>query len=308
MLISTFHRNEQGSIAILFALVAVIATGIVGAAVDYSRASSLRSAIQHAADAAALAAVGDPESIFSQRKQIAENVAAGHIKAFRQGSDFDIKVIELPDGGVSVAVEATSGNTFFRVLGKKTTPVFATAESQAQLMNAEIALVLDNTGSMENDMEALRSGVAALIDKLVTDRSAGNIRLSVVPYVAAVNPGRDNLPMWMMDTAAASQHHGRLLRNRWTYMWREAFQRCINRGVSSPRGSSTAAGTTIRSECLSTKGSFPSAPPLGNRYQRTCPPPMLLVREFDPARPPAPRIQPQSTFFFKTLWHSEIAL
>lgn len=129
-----------------------------------------------------------------------------------------------------VEVEGDSASAILGAVGIVKTAVSVFAEAQAQLMNAEIALVLDNTGSMENDMDALRSGVAALIDKLLIERTAGNVRMSVVPYVAAVNPGKANLPMWMMDTEAASQHHGRMLRNRWTFMWREAFARCINPG------------------------------------------------------------------------------
>ncbi len=230
MLILNFRRNQQGGIAILFAVVAVVATGIVGAAIDYSRASSLRSALQHAADAAALAAIGDPRSAFAKREEIARRVAAGHIKALQQGADFAVKVLELPEGGVRVAVEANSVNTLLRVLGRDKTPVSALAESQAMLRDAEIALVLDNTGSMENDMETLRTAVSSLVDKLMSDNDLGNIRISIIPYVAAVNPGRANLPMSMMDTAALSQHHGRILRNRWTFKWREALPHCINRG------------------------------------------------------------------------------
>ncbi|HSP26104.1 MAG TPA: pilus assembly protein TadG-related protein, partial [Saliniramus sp.] len=227
---TSFIRDQRGGVALMFGISMVAIAAVVGAAVDYSRAASLNSSLQVAADGAALAAIADPASTFAEREQIATRIAKANIQKLNVGRNIAVRVLELPDGGVRVEVEGDSASAILGAVGIGKTPVSVFAEAQAQLMNAEIALVLDNTGSMENDMDALRSGVAALIDKLLIERTAGNVRMSVVPYVAAVNPGRANLPMWMMDTEAASQNHGRLLRRRWTFMWREAFQRCINRG------------------------------------------------------------------------------
>jgi hypothetical protein len=227
---SSLRRDERGSVAIMFGLSLVAIVGIVGAAIDYSRASSLKSAFQVAADAAALAAIADPGAPFEQREAVARRVAAANIDKLHEGSDILVRVFELPEGGVRVEVLGDSDSAILGAIGIRKTPVVAFADAHAQLMNAEIALVLDNTGSMENDMDALRSGVSALIEKLLVDDKIGNVRISVVPYVAAVNPGQAILPLSMMDTEAVSQHHGRMLRRRWTFMWREAFQRCVNPG------------------------------------------------------------------------------
>jgi hypothetical protein len=226
----SFQRDDGGNVALMFGVSLILIVGVVGAAIDYSRASSLKAAFQVAADAAALAAIADPAATFETRESIAKRVASANLEKLRQGIDVTVRISEHRDGTVRVEVLGDSDSTFLAAIGIRKTPVSAFADAQAHLTNAEIALVLDNTGSMEDDMDALRSGVAALIDKLLTDRTVDNVRMSVVPYVAAVNPGRGNLPMWMMDTEAVSQHHGRILRNRWTFMWRGAFARCVNPG------------------------------------------------------------------------------
>src|SRR3984893_173123 len=54
MLFARFFRDRKGGVAPLLALGLVPLVGAVGAAVDYSRASSVRSAMQTAGDATAL--------------------------------------------------------------------------------------------------------------------------------------------------------------------------------------------------------------------------------------------------------------
>jgi Flp pilus assembly protein TadG len=53
---STFGRDETGSIALVFGLAILPLLLAVGAAVDYSRAMSLKTKLQSATDAATLAA------------------------------------------------------------------------------------------------------------------------------------------------------------------------------------------------------------------------------------------------------------
>src|SRR5689334_10474049 len=53
-LVSRFAGDQRGNIMILFALSLIPVMGAVGAAVDYSRANSVRTAVQNALDATAL--------------------------------------------------------------------------------------------------------------------------------------------------------------------------------------------------------------------------------------------------------------
>src|SRR6478752_6430474 len=55
MLLSRFLKDRRGGVAPMFAIAVIPMFGLVGAAVDYSRASSVRAGMQSAIDATALA-------------------------------------------------------------------------------------------------------------------------------------------------------------------------------------------------------------------------------------------------------------
>src|SRR5687768_15932598 len=54
MLLKRFHKDRRGGVAPMFALAIIPVIGMVGAAVDYSRANSVKAAIQSALDATTL--------------------------------------------------------------------------------------------------------------------------------------------------------------------------------------------------------------------------------------------------------------
>ena len=68
-----YVRNQRGSIAITFGLFLVPILGVAGAAVDYANATSLRSRMAQASDAAALAAVkASPNISKAERDRVAK--------------------------------------------------------------------------------------------------------------------------------------------------------------------------------------------------------------------------------------------
>jgi Flp pilus assembly protein TadG len=75
VMLKHFRKAEQGNVAIVFALSLVPMTAFAGAAVDYSRAGSVRNKLQTATDAAALgAAVSTNVSTDQQRTVLAESL------------------------------------------------------------------------------------------------------------------------------------------------------------------------------------------------------------------------------------------
>ncbi len=55
MLLSRFLQDRRGGVAPMFAIAVIPVLGLVGAAVDYSRANSVRAGLQSALDATSLA-------------------------------------------------------------------------------------------------------------------------------------------------------------------------------------------------------------------------------------------------------------
>jgi hypothetical protein len=93
-----------------------------------------------------------------------------------------------------------------------TVRVSAVAEANAS-PPIEVALVLDNTGSMSNDMDALRSAASTLAaDLLALD--GDTVRVALVPFVAQVNIGNDASHMAWMDTTGVAPMNGELLEDR----------------------------------------------------------------------------------------------
>ncbi|MGJ3263170.1 MAG: pilus assembly protein TadG-related protein [Salinarimonas sp.] len=140
--------NRSGNVVIAFALIMVPLLGVIGAAVDYTRARNAADKIQVALDNAALAAVRDPDSttkasmLAFARRQL-ETVL---------GPDGSLAIAEL-DGdmvGETVWLQARVrvATTFMRVVNVDDMPVTRYSEASYGRKSIDIALVLDNTGSM----------------------------------------------------------------------------------------------------------------------------------------------------------------
>ena len=77
----------------------------------------------------------------------------------------------------------------------------------------EVALVLDNTGSMQNDMQALRDAAEDLTERLL-EIDGDSVKVALVPFVAQVNIGNNATTLTWMDTAGQSPYNGELLEDR----------------------------------------------------------------------------------------------
>jgi Flp pilus assembly protein TadG len=80
--IKSFLHNQRGGTAILFGLLLLPIMAAIGAAIDYSRATNVRTARQAAADAAALLATRDAAGLRdaglvarAQQRRIANDIA-----------------------------------------------------------------------------------------------------------------------------------------------------------------------------------------------------------------------------------------
>lgn len=213
-----FGVNDRGAVALMFGLALVPIMGLTGAAVDYSRASQLRNKMAAAADAAVLAAIKSNAPTLPERERIANAAFLANL-----GGDSNLQ-------NITGTLTKLTGNAYrFEARGDyryaimhlmpaapSSTRLSVLSEANAGDGKVEVALVLDNTGSMASDMQALRTAAADFTNTLF-DFAAGtsDLKVSVVPYVAAVNPGRLNLGMSAVDTRGDGPHHASNLRWRW---------------------------------------------------------------------------------------------
>jgi Flp pilus assembly protein TadG len=208
-----FRRHEGGNAAMMFGLALIPLVGFIGAALDYSRASDFQIKLHQAADAAALIAARDRTSPWGNRKANAEKAFHSALGGHDGMNDVWVKLREV-DNGVRVEAGGDVVNRIMGAVGLARTPVKTFAEAITITNPTEVALVLDNTGSMKNDMDALRKAATNFTQTLFANAGNDQLRMAVVPYVAAVNPGRANLKMQWMDTGANSKWHGHHLKNK----------------------------------------------------------------------------------------------
>jgi Flp pilus assembly protein TadG len=181
--------RQEGSVAIIFALTMIPIMFAVGAAVDYSRASLVQADLQSATDGAILS-IG---RVASQQSYSSTDYTAQARQAFDdafQPSDGTsvTSFTAVKSGAVlTVEVVARVPLVFARILNRDSVDVIATAVVDLGTTDIEVALVLDNTGSMAEagKMTELKRAAKGLIDRLEKASAAAvtpNIKIAIVPF------------------------------------------------------------------------------------------------------------------------------
>lgn len=201
-----FASDQQGAVSVLFGIMFIVILMFAAFAIDHSRFTSESIQDQHALDAAILAA----SDVIGQEDQdtLALDRARAFYKANRpDGSDLDLDQVRiLPQEG------SLEGNTKF---DWKTTLLQAfgfekvrlgTAARVARGGTAEVALVLDNSGSMAGSYIAdLKSAAESLINTVYYGVDGeGQIAVSVVPFAGSVNVGAANRGAAWLDNDGIS--------------------------------------------------------------------------------------------------------
>jgi Flp pilus assembly protein TadG len=186
--VKNFGASQKGSIAVMYAVSAIPIFVAAGSAVDYIRYLANVTELQAALDSAALAAAATPEATDAERLAMAEatfarNLEGGDLAGAEIERSFDIQ-----DATVVAAADmdmATSLMQFANIDSMKLS--VGTEISVPESKNAEIALVLDYSGSMTH---SIAGGVKYVAMKnaakdLISDLEAANpdkVKFALVPF------------------------------------------------------------------------------------------------------------------------------
>ena len=229
---ATFRRwsaDERGNMALVFGVASLTILGVTGSAIDYSRKLDVVARAQGAVDAAALAIAASPQTSMSENQKTADRIVASALFRYPGAT---VKVTQPTSGTYRVDLSHSIPAAFMKFAGVQSLQIAVKAEAAAGVTGpVEVALALDNTGSMRNDMPALRSAAASFASKLFA-QGGSNVKMSVVPYVAAVNPGANTWPLWMIDTTAQSAWHGYYF----TWDWIASEPNCTPNWMTGPSG------------------------------------------------------------------------
>lgn len=170
-LLRRYRNDEDGNMAMLFSLSAVVVIGAMGAAMDYSTLSNAKARSQSIADATALSAAifvkNNDRAPSNNSEGFAQGQHSAHslgyeFKGFVEGGAKNVDVNVVYDDNAKEARVTVSGNTvptFVQLLGKQNLKF--SSESVVSYLDvdethpASIVLVLDNSGSMRWDSEKM---------------------------------------------------------------------------------------------------------------------------------------------------------
>ncbi len=198
MLLTRFLRDRRASVVPMLGLSLVPLIAGIGAAVDYSRASSVRSSMQAAGDATALMLARSPSILTGN--QLQQNAMAFFQANFNRPEAQNLQVTASyaqGAGGFTVTVNgsATVTPSFMSAFGFSQIPLTTTGSVNWNNSKLRVALVLDNTGSMAQygKMTALKTATKNLLSQLQQAApSNGDAYVSIIPFAKDVNVGPAN--------------------------------------------------------------------------------------------------------------------
>jgi Flp pilus assembly protein TadG len=201
-----FLTRDDGGALPLAAAAMLTLVGFAGVALDGARLIYAKDVLQRSLDAGGLAAghalevehmTGDGRDFFDA------NVAAGG--DILRGTQLTIAV--SPDNRVlTLTATAEVESTFMRVFGFDAITVSATTEVTRETRGMELALVMDNTGSMRSGgkIGAMKTAATSLVNSIYGDDEVNpNLWVALVPYTATVNIGGGRTGWLDLDGQAA---------------------------------------------------------------------------------------------------------
>ncbi|TCR70598.1 pilus assembly protein [Bosea sp. BK604] len=190
-LLARFGKDKSGNVALMFGLAIIPVLGLAGAAVDYGRASSARTALSNAIDSAALMAARDAQKLSdadlrSRTEKWVRSTLENNERATLENVTVDINRTSRT---VSISAKANLPASMTKIIGEDTLEVASSTQSTWGTNTIELALVLDNTGSMASSgkMAALKQASLDLL-KVMQQASTetDQIRVSIVPFATEV--------------------------------------------------------------------------------------------------------------------------
>ncbi|WP_038009400.1 pilus assembly protein [Thalassobacter stenotrophicus] len=190
-----FKRSERGSMVIFGLMIMILMLVAGGIAVDTMRYEANRTKLQNTLDRAVLAAASldqdlDPTLV----------VTDYFAKAGLQGYTLDVDVEQDTVGSYrKVTAEASIdvNSLFLHMVGIDSINAPATGTAEERVLNVEISLVLDISGSMGNwsptggksKMQLMKDAATEFVNTVLVDEQKDLVSVSVIPYNGKVNAG-----------------------------------------------------------------------------------------------------------------------
>lgn len=191
-LFDTFRKDENGHVAMILSLALLPMIGICGLAVDYSNVRQVENKFQSALDSTTLMLTR-----FAPKNDAAalERIATPYFNALAAQANLKVtgglKATKTEDR-VGLSVSGAYSTNFGPLFGVNEWSFTTKSQASFGTRSIEVALVLDNTGSMAamNKIGELKKASHTLL-KILQDAAVkpGQVKVSLVPYTTRVNVG-----------------------------------------------------------------------------------------------------------------------
>lgn len=191
--IRQFGRDESGAFAVIFGVIAIVLMATGGAAVDFVNIQQGRKTTQVSLDATVLAL--QPE-IYKKSKGWITNRAEDLINESLVGSGVAMTISEVEidkdAGRLFISADISRPTVFVRLIGINQMEARLISEATRAKNRLEVAMVLDNSGSMQSygRMTALKTAAKLAVDILSGgDSKPEKVFIGLVPFNQYVNIG-----------------------------------------------------------------------------------------------------------------------
>lgn len=209
-------RDTSGNTLALMAAALLPMLGIVGGAVDMSRAYLASSRLQQACDAGVLAArkrlgtvADDSEQVSGEAAEIGQRFFNLNFRDASYGTEDRRFQMQLADDStVTGEASVTVPTAVMTVFGFEAIPVSVSCEATMSVQNLDVMMVLDVTGSMRHTnagdsmsrLESLKQVIRDFYRQVDAATAGGSvIRYGFVPYSTHVNVGHLLQDEWVAD-------------------------------------------------------------------------------------------------------------
>jgi Flp pilus assembly protein TadG len=249
-----FRKDRGGNVALMFAIAAVPVVGMVGAAIDFSNANSVKAAMQAALDSTSLMLSRNAAGLTNDQLQTAAQNYFNAMFNRPEAQNIQVTATYTTTGGSSLSITGSADvpTTFLGVLGYNEIPVTDSSTAKWGSSRLRVALALDNTGSMGDDgkLAALKTATKSLLTQLKSAASVdGDVYVSIVPFVKDVK----------IDTSGYSANSA--LWDQWI-MWDDG----TDSSWDGSNGSCSVGNKSSRSSCVA-QGSCSVS---GNNSKNSC--------------------------------------
>lgn len=184
------RRSERGSVTVITAIIMFMALVCAGALLDYARLMTSKTKLSAALDASILAASYSTDLTDTKIAATAKNLLKRNFSDSGFGELQDLS-IQVTTSSITMKATAVMPAAFSGFFGKPSLKFSAEAQTLRGGRNIEVALILDNTGSMAGTrMEALKSAATNFVDIVVQDKQTPFYsKVAIIPYSMGVNIG-----------------------------------------------------------------------------------------------------------------------